>query len=89
MGISENGELKDSHEPGINIKARYTILGEGCRGHLGKQVISKFNLDENKDPQHYGIGFKEVWKLKSDLHEEGTVIPVSYTHLTLPTILRV
>ena len=74
MGISENGELKDSHEPGINIKARYTILGEGCRGHLGKQVISKFNLDKNKDPQHYGIGFKEVWKLKSDLHEEGTVI---------------
>ena len=74
MGISENGQLKDGHEPGINIRAKYTILGEGCRGHLGKQIISKFNLNEDKDPQHYGIGFKEVWKLKPENHEEGLVI---------------
>ena len=64
MGISESGELKPGHEPGIEIRAKYTILGEGCRGHLGKQVIQKFNLAEGKDPQHYGIGFKEVWKIK-------------------------
>ena len=74
MGISENGELKDGHEPGIDIKAKYTILGEGCRGHLGKQIINKFNLNEDKDPQHYGIGFKEVWKIKPELHDEGLVI---------------
>ena len=74
MGLSESGELKDGHEPGINIKAKLTILGEGCRGHLGKQVIDQFNLSEGKDPQHYGIGFKEVWKLKPELHEEGLVI---------------
>ena len=74
MGIAESGELKPGHEPGINIKAKYTILGEGCRGHLGKQVIHKFNLSDGKDPQHYGIGFKEVWKLKPELHEEGLVI---------------
>ncbi|MFL2709837.1 MAG: electron transfer flavoprotein-ubiquinone oxidoreductase [SAR86 cluster bacterium] len=74
MGLSESGELKDGHEPGINIKAKLTILGEGCRGHLGKQVIDQFNLSEDKDPQHYGIGFKEVWKLKPELHEEGLVI---------------
>ena len=74
MGLSESGELKDGHEPGINIKAKLTILGEGCRGHLGKQVIDRFYLSEDKDPQHYGIGFKEVWKLKPELHEEGLVI---------------
>ena len=74
MGISENGELKPGHEPGIEIRAKHTILGEGCRGHLGKQIINKFNLSENKDPQHYGIGFKEVWKIKPELHQEGLVI---------------
>ena len=77
MGISENGELKPGHEPGIEIRAKHTILGEGCRGHLGKQIINKFNLNENKDPQHYGIGFKEVWKIKPDLHQEGLVIHTS------------
>ena len=74
MGISENGELKPANEPGINIKAKLTILGEGCRGHLGKEVINKYNLSEDKDPQHYGIGFKEVWKIDPKLHEEGLVI---------------
>ena len=74
MGVSESGDLKDGHEPGINIKAKLTILGEGCRGHLGKQIIEKFKLSEGKDPQHYGIGFKEVWKLKPELHDEGLVI---------------
>jgi electron-transferring-flavoprotein dehydrogenase len=74
MGISESGELKAGNEPGINIKARLTILGEGCRGHLGKQVIDKFNLSDGKDPQHYGIGFKEVWKIDPKLHEEGLVM---------------
>ena len=68
------GELKDASEPGINIKAKMTVLGEGCRGHLGKQVISKFNLSDGKDPQHYGIGFKEVWKIDPKVHEEGLVI---------------
>ena len=74
MGISESGELKPGHEPGIEIRAKYTILGEGCRGHLGKQIINKYNLSEGKDPQHYGIGFKEVWKLDKNLHEPGLVI---------------
>ena len=74
MRISENGELKPANEPGINIKAKLTILGEGCRGHLGKEVINKYNLSEDKDPQHYGIGFKEVWKIDPKLHEEGLVI---------------
>jgi electron-transferring-flavoprotein dehydrogenase len=74
MGISASGEIKPGHEPGIIIKAKYTVLSEGCRGHLGKEVISKYNLSESKDPQHYGIGFKEVWKLDEKLHEPGIVI---------------
>ena len=74
MGISASGEIKPGHEPGIIIKAKYTVLSEGCRGHLGKEVISKYNLSESKDPQHYGIGFKEVWKLDEKLHEAGLVI---------------
>ena len=74
MGIAASGELKPANEPGIEIRAKHTILGEGCRGHLGKELIEKFNLAENKDPQHYGIGFKEVWKIKPELHEEGLVI---------------
>ena len=74
MGIDANGELKPGNEPGIEIRAKYTILGEGCRGHLGKEIIEKFDLSKDKDPQHYGIGFKEVWKLQEDKHEEGLVI---------------
>ena len=74
MGVSLDGEEKSSFEAGIDIKAKYTIFGEGCRGHLGKQLIAKYNLDEGKDPQHYGIGFKEVWKIKDEMHEEGLVI---------------
>ena len=77
MGISVSGEIKPGHEPGIIIKAKYTVLSEGCRGHLGKEVISKYNLSESKDPQHYGIGFKEVWKLDEKLHEPGLVIHTS------------
>jgi electron-transferring-flavoprotein dehydrogenase len=74
MGIDSNGELKPGHEPGIEIRAKYTILGEGCRGHLGKEILEKFDLSQDKDPQHYGIGFKEVWKLQDDKHQEGLVI---------------
>ena len=74
MGIDAKGDLKPANEPGIEIRAKYTILGEGCRGHLGKEIIEKFDLSKDKDPQHYGIGFKEIWKLQDDKHEEGLVI---------------
>ena len=74
MGISAEGEQKDSYMPGMELHAKYTLFAEGCRGHLGKQLISRFGLDEGKDPQHYGIGIKEVWQIKPELHEEGKVI---------------
>ena len=74
MGIGANGEKKPNFEPGIEIRAKQTVFAEGCRGHLGKEIINKYNLDENKDPQHYGIGFKEVWKLSKDKYEPGLVV---------------
>ena len=74
MGRDSKGEKKPGYEPGIELKAKFTILAEGCRGHLGKQIIHKYKLDQGKDPQHYGIGFKEVWDLDPELHEEGLVI---------------
>ncbi len=74
MGIDSEGEKKSGYEPGVELKAKFTVLAEGCRGHLGKEIIRKYNLDKGKDPQHYGIGFKEVWDLNPELHEEGLVI---------------
>lgn len=74
MGLNAEGEPKDGHEQGMELHARYTLFAEGCRGHLGKELIAHFGLDEGKDPQHYGIGIKEVWQIDPELHEEGKVI---------------
>lgn len=74
MGLDENGEPKDSFMPGMELKAKYTVFAEGCRGHLGKQLIEKFKLDEGKSPQHYGIGFKEIWDIDPEKHQEGLVV---------------
>jgi electron-transferring-flavoprotein dehydrogenase len=74
MGVKANGEKKDSFEPGFEFHAKYTILAEGCRGHLGKEIIEKFALDKDSDPQHYGIGIKEIWEIPSDQHKEGLVV---------------
>ena len=63
MGIDKDGNKKDSFEPGIELNGKITVFAEGCRGHLGKELIKKFNLDEGKDPQQYGIGFKEIWEV--------------------------
>ncbi len=74
MGIGSDGEQKDGYEPGMELRAKYTIFAEGCRGHLGKQLIAKFKLDEGKSPQHYGIGIKELWKIDADKHQPGLVV---------------
>ncbi|HAJ75823.1 MAG TPA: electron transfer flavoprotein-ubiquinone oxidoreductase, partial [Gammaproteobacteria bacterium] len=74
MGIDAGGEKKSTFEPGFEFHVRYTILAEGCRGHLGKEIISKFELDKDSDPQHYGIGLKEVWEIPEDNHQEGLVV---------------
>ncbi len=74
MGISATGEHKDSYMQGMELHAKYTLFAEGCRGHLGKQLIKKFSLDAGKDPQHYGIGIKEIWEIPPERHIEGLVI---------------
>ncbi|WP_067522472.1 electron transfer flavoprotein-ubiquinone oxidoreductase [Endozoicomonas ascidiicola] len=74
MGISEAGEEKDSYMPGMELHAKYTLFSEGCRGHLGKQLISHFDLDANSDPQHYGLGIKELWDIDPDKHQPGLVV---------------
>ncbi len=74
MGVGADGEHKDSYMPGMELHAKYTLFAEGCRGHLGKELISHFKLDEGKDPQHYGIGIKELWDIDPAKHREGTVM---------------
>ncbi|ACV26926.1 Electron-transferring-flavoproteindehydrogenase [Kangiella koreensis DSM 16069] len=74
MGISRDGEKKDSYMPGMELHAKYTLFAEGCRGHLGKELIAKYELDKGKEPQHYGIGIKELWKVPADQHKEGLVV---------------
>ena len=74
MGVGADGEPKDSHVPSMELHAKYTLFAEGCRGHLGKQLISQFHLDEGKNPQHYAIGIKEIWQIAPEKHEQGKVI---------------
>ena len=75
MGLDKDGNPKDNFEPGINIKGKVNVLSEGCRGHLGKEVIKKFNLEaNNKSPQQYGIGFKEIWEINSENHQLGKIM---------------
>ncbi|MCK8045080.1 electron transfer flavoprotein-ubiquinone oxidoreductase [Shewanella sp. 1CM18E] len=74
MGVGEDGQPKDGYEPGMELHAKYTVFGEGCRGHLGKQLIEKFHLDNGKTAQHYGLGFKEIWTVPSEQHELGKVV---------------
>ncbi|MCW8876375.1 MAG: electron transfer flavoprotein-ubiquinone oxidoreductase [Kangiellaceae bacterium] len=74
MGVAEDGSQKDGYMPGMELHAKYTVFAEGCRGHLGKQLISKFELDNEKEPQHYGIGIKELWKIPAEQHQQGKVV---------------
>jgi len=74
MGVSSDGTEKGSFTPGMELHGKYTLFAEGCRGHIGKHIIAKYHLAENKDPQHYGIGIKELWKVPAENHKEGTVL---------------
>lgn len=74
MGVSASGEQKASFEPGMELYAKYTIFAEGCRGHLGKQLINTYGLDNDRSPQHYGIGLKELWEIAPEKHKPGVVV---------------
>jgi len=74
MGIGRDGVEKDSYTPGMQLRAKYTLFAEGCRGHLGKQLIQYYALDKESDVQHYGIGIKEIWKIDPAKHQPGLVV---------------
>lgn len=74
MGLDQQGKPKDSYQPGVDLQAKYTLFAEGCRGHLGKQLIQRYELDAHSGTQHYAIGIKEVWEIDPDKHEPGKVM---------------
>jgi electron-transferring-flavoprotein dehydrogenase len=73
MGVAEDGSPKDTFMRGMELTGKYTLFGEGARGSLSKQIIAKFNLDEGREPQKYGLGLKELWEVAPDKHKPGLV----------------
>jgi electron-transferring-flavoprotein dehydrogenase len=74
MGITREGEQGPNYQPGMELRARYTIFAEGCRGSLTKMLMGRFDLRAGRDPQTYGIGIKELWEIPAENHKPGLVI---------------
>ncbi len=74
LGIGKDGQPTENFQLGMELLGKYTIFAEGARGHLGRQLIAKFKLDEGRDPQSYGIGIKELWEIDPSKHKPGLVI---------------
>ena len=74
LGINKEGEPGENFQLGMELLAKYTIFAEGSRGHLGRQLIAHYKLDEGCDPQSYGIGIKELWEVDPARHEPGLVV---------------
>jgi electron-transferring-flavoprotein dehydrogenase len=74
MGVSRDGKPKASYAQGVDIRAKVTVLAEGCRGHLTKQLIRRYGLDRDASPQTYAIGIKELWQLAPGKGEPGKIV---------------
>src|SRR4051812_10690701 len=74
MGIGKNGERTASYQPGMELHGKYTLFAEGCRGQLGRELEKKYRLRKDAGPQQYGIGLKELWDVKPEVHKAGLVI---------------
>jgi electron-transferring-flavoprotein dehydrogenase len=74
MGRAADDSEKPEFVEGIELHGKYTLFCEGARGHLGKELIAHFKLDEGKDPQHYAIGIKEIWQVPAAQHKQGLVM---------------
>ncbi|WP_206105637.1 electron transfer flavoprotein-ubiquinone oxidoreductase [Sapientia aquatica] len=74
MGVSHDGTPSAAFQLGMELHAKYTLFAEGARGHLGKQLMQKFNLNAECDPQTYGIGIKELWEIDPAKHQPGLVV---------------
>jgi electron-transferring-flavoprotein dehydrogenase len=73
MGIGKSGEPKDNFTRGMELRAKYTLFAEGARGNLGKQLIARFALANDREPQKFGLGLKELWQVVPDKHRKGLV----------------
>ncbi len=73
MGIAKDGTVSERFTRGMELRGRYTLLGEGARGSLSKIAIRKFGLDAGREPQKYGIGLKEIWQVKPEKFVKGRV----------------
>ncbi len=74
LGIGKDGEPTENFQLGMELLGKYTVFAEGARGHLGKQLIAKYRLDEGRDPQSFGIGVKELWEIDPKRHQPGFVM---------------
>ena len=75
LGVDREGTPKEGlYTPGMELRGKYTLFAEGCRGHLGKQLIERYKLDSEADSQHYGIGLKEIWEIDPAKHQPGLVV---------------
>ncbi len=74
MGVGMDGEQTENYTPGIELHAKYTFFAEGCRGHLGKQLMDRYDLRANSEPQTYGIGIKELWEVDPAVHQPGLIV---------------
>jgi len=74
FGVAKDGHKKDSYQPGMAIRGKYTFFAEGCRGSLSQRLMREFNLREGVDPQTYAIGIKELWEIDPKKHKAGTVV---------------
>ncbi len=74
MGIGKDGEQTDNYEPGVELLGRQTVFAEGCRGSLSGELIRKFKLDSDSEPQTYALGVKEIWEVEPDKHKEGSTL---------------
>lgn len=74
MGVGADGQQKSTFQAGYELHAKYTVFAEGCRGHLGKQLMEKFDLQKESDTQHYAIGLKEIWDIDPAKHKPGKVV---------------
>jgi electron-transferring-flavoprotein dehydrogenase len=74
MGVARDGSQKGDYQPGMNLLAKYTVFCEGARGHLTKRLKSKYNLEQDCQPQIYGLGIKELWDIDPEKHIPGRVL---------------
>ncbi len=74
MGLDKEGNKTENYEPGIELHAKYTFFAEGCRGSLGKELMTRFRLRQAAQPQTYGIGLKELWEVDPAEHKPGLVV---------------